>query len=171
MAKLNNGTNKSVIETMAELKNTAGIQLGIDEIEFPDGTKEKFYYNGEDDRQAAITFAQICFNATNNTAAAKTMMSTCFALLSKSITPTEMTVLSDGMTYYIDHKRKLLCDKYGNIIVELEEDEKKIKDKLAITRLLEERAERKVWTDCGCTNFDCWDDDEDDDFDYCNRLD
>ena len=161
MAKLNNGSNKSVIETMEELKNTPGINLGIDEVEFPDGTKEKFYYNGEEDRQAAITFAQICYNATNNTAAAKVMMATCFALLTKGITPTEMTVLGDGITYYIDHKRKLLCDKYGNIIVELEDDEKKIKDKLAVSRLLQERAERKIWKDCGCCGC-CDDDDEDD---------
>ncbi len=145
MAKLNNGTNKNVIETMAELKNAAGINLGTDEIEFPDGTKEKFYYNGEEDRQAAINFAQICFDATNNTAAAKVMMATCFALLTKDIMPTETTVLGDGGTYYIDHKRKLLCDKQGNIIVELEDDEKKIKDKLAISRLLQERAERIIW--------------------------
>ena len=146
MAKLNN-TNKGVIETMAQLLNTNNLNLGIDEIEFPDGTKEKFFYNGEEDRQAAINFAQICFNATNDTMRAKQMMATCFALLTKGITPTEQTVLGDGGTYYIDHKRKLLCDKYGNIIVELEEDEKVIKDKLAITRLLQERAERKIWAD------------------------
>lgn len=146
MAKLN-GTNKNVVETMAELSNIPSINLGIDEIEFPDGTKEKFYYNGEEDRQAAITFAQICFNATHNTIEAKRMMTTCFALLTKGITPTEMTVLGDGGTYYIDHKHKLLCDKYGNIITELEEDEKEIKDKLAITRLLQERAERIIWED------------------------
>ena len=146
MAKLNN-TNKDVIETMAELIKAPNINLGIEEIEFPDGTKEKFYYNGEEDRQAAINFAQICFNATNNTVQAKRMMSTCFALLTKGITPTASTVLSDGITYYIDHKRKLLCNKYGNIIVELEEDEQKIKDKLAITRLLMERADRKIWED------------------------
>ena len=159
MAKLNNGSNKDVIETMAELQNTPGINLGIDEVEFPDGTKEKFYYNGEEDRQAAITFAQICYNATNNTASAKVMMRTCFALLTKGITPTETTVLGDGITYYVDHKRKLLCDKYGNIIVELEDDEKKIKDKLAISRLLQERAERKIWEDeCGCCG--CCDDDD-----------
>ena len=158
MAKLNNGSNKGVIETMAELQNTPGINLGIDEVEFPDGTKEKFYYNGEEDRQAAITFAQICYNATNNTAKAKQMMKTCFALLTKGITPTAMTALNDGITYYIDHKRKLLCDSYGNIIVELEEDEKKIKDKLAISRLLQERAERKIWEEeCGC----CCDDEDD----------
>ena len=153
MTKLNN-TNKNVIETMAELKNISNINLGVDEIEFPDGTKEKFYYNGEEDRQAAITFAQICFNATHNTNAAKQMMATCFALLTKGIAPTEMTVLGDGITYYIDHNRKLLCDKYGNIIVELEDDEKEIFNdirrtdiKLAITRLLQERAEVKIWTD------------------------
>ena len=145
MAKLSNGANKSVIETMEELKSTSGINLGIDEIEFPDGTKEKFYYNGEADRQAAINFAQICYNATNNTEQAKCMMATCFALLTKNIMPTEAVTLEDGLTYYVDHKRKLLCDKYGNIVVELEEDEKAIEDKLAITRLLKERAERVIW--------------------------
>lgn len=160
MAKLTNGTNKSVIETMQELKVAPNMQLGIDEIEFPDGTKTQFYYNGEEDRQAAITFAQICYNATNNTPAAKQMMRTCFALLTKGITPMDTTVLGDGCTYYIDYKRKLMCDSYGNILVELEEDEKKIKDKLAIRRLLEERGERQTWIDQGCTNFDCWDEDE-----------
>lgn len=154
MAKLNNGTKKDVIETMAELKNTAGINLGIDEIEFPDGTKEKFYFNGEEDRQAAIKFAQICFDSTNNNPAqAKQRMRICFALLSKGITPDTSIPLSDGIEYYIDYKRKILCDKQGNIIVELEEDEKKIKDKLAISRLLQERADRKIWEDeCGCYN-------------------
>ena len=153
MAKLNN-TNKNVIETMAELLKADNMKLGIDEIEFPDGTKEKFYYNGEQDRQAAITFAQTCFNATNDTAKAKQMMATCYALLTKGIVPTAQTVLSDGITYYIDHNRKLLCDKYGNIVVELEDDEKEIfadisRDdvKLAITRLLEERGQVQIWVD------------------------
>lgn len=117
--------NKNLIDTMAELANTPNMNLGIDEIEFPDGTKEKFYYNGEADRQAAIAFAQICFNATNDTAKAKQMMSQCFALMTKGITPTE-EILIDGITYYIDHNRKLLCDRYGEIIVELEDDEKEI---------------------------------------------
>lgn len=158
MAKLTNGTNKSVIETMQELKTQKNINLTIEEIEFPDGTKEKFYCNGEEDKQAAINFAQICFNATNNTARAKQMMATCFALLTKGITPDVAIPLSDGIEYFIDYKRKLLCDKYGNIIVELEEDEKKIKDKLAISRLLQERADRKIWEDeCGCCC--CCDDD------------
>lgn len=160
MAKLQNGTNKGVIETMEELKKVPNIQLGIDEVEFPDGTKEKFYYNGEEDRQAAITFAQICYNATNNTSAAKSMMRTCFALLTKGITPMDTTVLGDGITYFIDYKRKLMCDRYGNILVELEEDEKKCKDKLLIRRLLEERGERQTWIDQGCCNFDCWDDED-----------
>lgn len=153
MTKLTNN-NKNLIETMAELANTPNMNLGIDEIEFPDGTKEKFYYNGEADKQAAIAFAQICFNATNDTAKAKQMMANCFALMTKGITPTEETVLGDGGTYYIDHNRKLLCNKYGNIIVELEDDEKEIFNdisrkeiKLAISRLLTERAEVKIWTD------------------------
>ena len=160
MAKLQNGSNKDVIATMAELKNTPNMNLGVDEIEFPDGTKEKFYYNGEEDRQAAITFAQICYNATNNTVHAKQMMATCFALLTKGIMPTATTVLGDGCTYYIDHNRKLMCDPYGNILVELEEDEKQIfaditrEDvKLAITRLLMERGERKTWEEQGCYNW------------------
>ena len=153
MTKLTNN-NKNLIETMTELANTPNMNLGIDEIEFPDGTREKFYYNGEADRQAAIAFAQICFNATNDTAKAKQMMANCFALMTKGIMPTEETVLGDGGTYYIDHNRKLLCDKYGNIIVELEDDEKEIfndirrKDiRLAISRLLTERAEVKIWVD------------------------
>ena len=133
-------TNKNVIETMAELKNTLGINLGVDEIEFPDGTKEKFYYNGEEDRQAAINFAQICFNATNDTCKAKEMMCVCFALLTKGITPTEMTEIC-GVTYYIDHEQKLLCDSCGNKIVELTDEEKAIKDKQAISIILRERAE------------------------------
>lgn len=161
MVKLTNQVNKDVMQVMEELSNVPNINLGIDEIEFPDGTKEKFYYNGEDDRQAAITFAQICYDATNNTVQAKQMMTTCFALLTKGIMPTVITALSDGITYYIDHKRKLLCDKWGNIVVELEDDEKKIKDKLAITRLLEERAERVIWQDvCDCC---CEEDKEDND--------
>lgn len=153
MAKINTN-NKNLIETMAELANTPNMNLGIDEIEFPDGTKEKFYYNGEADRKAAIAFAQICYNATNDTTRAKRMMQECFALMTKGITPTEETVLGDGGTYYIDHNRKLLCDKYGEIIVELEDDEKEIFNdirrgdiKLAISRLLKERAEVKIWVD------------------------
>ena len=158
--------NKSLIETMNELANTPNMNLGIDEIEFPDGTKEKFYYNGEADRQAAIKFAQICYNATNDTARAKRMMRECFALMTKGITPTE-EVLIDGITYYVDHNRKLLCDKNGEIIVELDDDEKEIfndirrKDiRLAISRLLEERATVKIWVDAEGAYIP-YDDDED----------
>lgn len=165
MTKLTNN-NKNLIDTMNELANTPNMNLGIDEIEFPDGTREKFYYNGEADRQAAIAFAQICFNATNDTAKAKQMMSQCFALMTKGITPTE-EVLIDGITYYIDHNRKLLCDRYGEIIVELEDDEKEIfndirrKDiRLAISRLLEERATVKIWVDAEGAYIPCEDEDE-----------
>ena len=161
--------NKTLIETMNELANTPNMNLGIDEIEFPDGTKERFYYNGEADRQAAIAFAQICFNATNDTAKAKRMMQTCFTLMTKGITPTE-EVLIDGITYYIDHNRKLLCDKYGEIIVELEDAEKEIfndirrKDiRLAISRLLEERATVKIWVDAEGAYIPCDEDEYDED--------
>ena len=147
MAKLNN-TNKGIIETMAELTNMPNMKLGIDEIEFPDGTREKFFYNGEEDRQAAITFAQICYDATHDTMAAKQMMVVCFSVLTNGSVPTAPTVRSNGTTYYMDHKRKLLCDQYGNIIVDLDDDEKKIKDKFAITRLLEEKGNRYIENAC-----------------------
>ena len=165
MTKLTNN-NKNLIDTMAELANTPNMNLGVDEIEFPDGTREKFYYNGEADRQAAIAFAQICFNATNDTAKAQEMMANCFALIIKGITPTE-EVLIDGIIYYIDHNRKLLCDKNGEIIVELDDDEKEIfndirrKDiRLAISRLLEERATVKIWVDAEGAYIPCKDEDE-----------
>ena len=136
-------TNKNVLETMAELKNVANINLGVDTIEFPDGTKEKFFFNGEEDKQAAIRFAQICYNATNDTCKAKQMMATCFALLTNGITPTE-TVEICGTIYYIDHEKKLLCDSCGNTIVELTEEEKAIEDNRAITIILKERAEALI---------------------------
>ena len=133
-------TNKTIVETMAELKNTMGINLGIDKIEFPDGSKEKFFFNGEEDRQAALNFAQICYNATNDTAKAKEMMFVCFALLTKGITPTESVVV-DGATCYIDHNKKLICDACGHTIAELTDEEKDIEDWRAITIILKERAE------------------------------
>lgn len=131
--------DKNTIETMAELRKCMEINLGMDEIEFPDGTKERFYYNGEEDRQAAIRFAQICFNATNDTVKAKQMMRTCFTLLTKGITPTEMIEMR-GSTYYIDHTKKLLCNSYGNTVAELTEEEKSIEDKQAISIILKQRA-------------------------------
>lgn len=165
MAKLMNG-NKNVVEVMAELMNKKNMQIGVDEIEFPDGSKEKFFYNGEEDRKAAIEFAQICLNATNETFKAKQMMAICFALKVNNITPTEIIEI-DGVMYYIDHERKILCDKMANIIVELEEDEKDIQDKKAITLLLKERAISALAEDDYDEGYDeDYDDNYDDDEDY-----
>lgn len=131
--------DKNVLETMAEIKK-ANINLGMEEIEFPNGQKEKFYYSGEEDKQAAINFAQICYNATNDTYKAKQMIQTCQALLIKGIMPTEMVEIY-GATYYIDHDKKLLCNRNGNTIAELTEEERdNIKDKKAIGIILTERA-------------------------------
>ena len=162
MAKLTNG-NKNVVEVMAELMNKKNMQMGVDEIEFPDGSKEKFFYNGEEDRKAAIEFAQICLNATNESYKAKRMMATCFALKVNNIIPTEIVEI-DGVMYYVDHERKVLCDEMANIIVELEEDEKDIQDKKAITLLLKERA-INVLAEDDCDDYDDEDYEDEDDYD------
>jgi hypothetical protein len=137
--------NKTVVEVMAELKNKANIKLGKDIIEFPDGSKKEFIYNGEADKNAAVEFAQICLNATNNSTKAKSMMDICMSLMIKNIQPSVETVLGDGATYYIDLEQKLLCDKYGNMVVKLTKEENDITDRKAIIRILEERGERKIW--------------------------
>lgn len=165
MAKLTNG-NKNVVEVMAELMSKKNMQMGVDEIEFPDGSKEKFFYNGEEDRMAAIEFAQICLNATNESYKAKQMMYICFALKVNNITPTEIVEIN-GVMYYVDHERKILCDKMANIIVELEEDEKDIQDKKAITLLLKERAINVFAEDDYDEDYDdCDDEDYEDEDDY-----
>lgn len=164
MAKINSN-NKNVVEVAAEIKRLNTINLGIDEIEFPDGTKEQFYFNGEADRQAAINFATICYNATNNTVECKQMMFTCFMLLSNGITPTEIVTLNNGITAYIDHEKRLIADGNGNVIVELADDEKEaIGDNLIITRLLIERASAAFRNN---HIGDCYDDNCDD-YDECD---
>ena len=170
MAKLTNGNEKSVVEVMEILAGKKNMNLGIDEIEFPDGTKEKFFYNGEEDRKAAIEFAQICLNATNDSCKAKQMMAICFALKVNNITPTEIVEI-DGIMYYVDHERKILCDKMANIIVELEEDEKDIQDKKAITLLLKERAINALAGDNCDEDCDDCDDEDYDDEDYEDKDD
>ena len=41
---------KNIINALDAMKADENINLGIEEIEFPDGSKEKFYYNGEADK-------------------------------------------------------------------------------------------------------------------------
>ena len=161
---MNNQRQDNVIDVINEMNKRSNISLGIASIEFPDGTVEKYYYNGEEDRQAAVDFAQICLDACNSDSRkAKKMMYMCFMLMSKGITPTEIVKLDDGNEYYIDHKQRILVDGNGNIVVALTDKEKKQVggSKGAISLILKERANRLLEEDC---------DDEDDDSDDFDEL-
>ena len=161
---VSNQRQDNVIDIINEMNKRSNISLGIASIEFPDGTVEKYYYNGEEDRQAAIDFAQICLDACNSDSRkAKRMMYTCFMLMSKGITPTEIVELNDGNEYYIDHKQRILTDGNGNIVVALTDEEKKKvgNGKGAISLILKERANRLLEDD---------DNDEDDDSDDFDEL-
>ena len=158
---VSNQRQDNVIDVIKEMNKRSNISLGIASIEFPDGTVEKYYYNGEEDRQAAIDFAQICLDACNSDSRkAKQMMRICFMLMSKGITPTEIVELNDGNEYYIDHKQRILVDSNGNTIVALTDTEKKQvgNSKGAISLILKERANRLLEEDDN-------EDDDSDDFD------
>ena len=158
---VSNQRQDNVIDVIKEMNKRSNISLGIASIEFPDGSIEKYYYNGEEDRQAAVDFAQICLDACNSDSRkAKRMMYTCFMLMSKGITPTEIVELNDGNEYYIDHKQRILTDGNGNTIVALTDKEKKQVggSKGAISLILKERANRLLEEDDN-------EDDDSDDFD------
>lgn len=158
---ISNQRNDNIIDVINEMNKRSNLNLGIASIEFPDGTVEKYYYNGEADRQAAIDFAQICLDACNSDSRkAKKMMRICFMLMSKGINPTEIVELNDGNEYYIDHKQRILVDSNGNIIVALTDEEKKQvgNSKGAISLILKERANRLLEEDDN-------EDDDSDDFD------
>lgn len=161
---VSNQRQDNVIDVINEMNKRSNISLGIASIEFPDGTVEKYYYNGEADKQAAVDFAQICLDACNSDSRkAKKMMRICFMLMSKGINPTEIVTLNDGNEYYIDHKQRILTDGNGNIVVALTDEEKKQvgNSKGAISLILKERANRLLEEDC---------DDEDDDSDDFDEL-
>ena len=161
---MNNQRQDNVIDVFNEMSKRPNLNMGIASIEFPDGTVEKYYYNGEEDRQAAVDFAQICLDACNSDSRkAKRMMCTCFMLMSKGINPTEIVELNDGKEYYIDHKQRILVDGSGNIVVALTDKEKKQvgNSKGAISLILKERANRLFEDDC-----DDYDDDEDEEEEY-----
>ena len=161
---VSNQRQDNIIDVINEMNKRNNISLGIASIEFPDGSIEKYYYNGEEDRQAAVDFAQICLDACNSDSRkAKRMMRICFMLMSKGITPTEIVELNDGNEYYIDHKQRILTDGNGNIVVALTDEEKKQVggSKGAISLILKERANRLLEEDC---------DDEDDDSDDFDEL-
>ena len=161
---ISNQRNDNIIDVINEMNKRSNLNLGIASIEFPDGTVEKYYYNGEADKQAAVDFAQICLDACNSDSRkAKKMMRICFMLMSKGITPTEIVELNDGNEYYIDHKQRILVDGSGNIVVALTDEEKKQvgNSKGAISLILKERANRLFEDDC-----DDYDDDEDEEEEY-----
>lgn len=156
---MSNQRNDNVIDVIKEMNKRNNLHLGIAEIEFPDGTVEKYYYNGEEDRQAAVDFAQICLDACNSDSCkAKQMMRICFMLTSRGVTPTEIVELNDGNEYYIDHKQRILVNDNGDTIVELSDEEKKQvgNSKGAISLILKERANRLFEDD--------YDDEDDDDY-------
>ena len=160
---ISNQRNDNIIDVINEMNKRSNLNLGIASIEFPDGTVEKYYYNGEADKQAAVDFAQICLDACNSDSRkAKKMMRICFMLMSKGINPTEIVELNDGNEYYIDHKQRILVDSNGNTIVALTDTEKKQvgNSKGAISLILKERANRLLEED----------DDEDDDSDDFDEL-
>lgn len=157
---VSNQRQDNIIDVINEMNKRNNISLGIASIEFPDGTVEKYYYNGEADKQAAVDFAQICLDACNSDSRkAKQMMRICFMLMSKGITPTEIVELNDDNEYYIDHKQRILVNGNGDIIVELNDEEKKQvgNSKGAISLILKERANRLLGDDCD--DDDCDDDD------------
>ena len=158
---ISNQRNDNIIDVINEMNKRSNLNLGIASIEFPDGTVEKYYYNGEADKQAAVDFAQICLDACNSDSRkAKKMMRICFILMSKGINPTEIVELNDGNEYYIDHKQRILVDSNGNTIVALTDTEKKQvgNSKGAISLILKERANRLLEEDDN-------EDDDSDDFD------
>ena len=158
---ISNQRNDNIIDVINEMNKRSNLNLGIASIEFPDGTVEKYYYNGEADKQAAVDFAQICLDACNSDSRkAKKMMRICFMLMSKGINPTEIVELNDGNEYYIDHKQRILVDSNGNTIVALTDTEKKQvgNSKGAISLILKERANRLLEEDDN-------EDDDSDDFD------
>lgn len=159
---ISNQRNDNVIDVFNEMNKRSNLNMGIASIEFPDGTVEKYYYNGEADKQAAVDFAQICLDACNSDSRkAKRMMYICFMLKSKGITPTEIVELNDGNEYYIDHKQRILVDGSGNTIVALTDDEKKQvgNSKGAISLILKERANRLLEEDYN--EYDDYDEDDD----------
>ena len=162
---VSNQRQDNIIDVINEMNKRSNLNLGIASIEFPDGTVEKYYYNGEADKQAAVDFAQICLDACNSDSRkAKKMMRICFMLMSKGINPTEIVELNDGNEYYIDHKQRILVDSNGKTIVALTDTEKKQvgNSKGAISLILKERANRLLEEE-----YD--EDDDSDDFDELLR--
>ena len=137
----------NIINALDAMKADENINLGIEEIEFPDGSKEKFYYNGEADKQAAVHFAQICIDVcAGDSDKAKRMMASCFVLLTNGYNVDEIVPSAESeidTETYIDYKKGVLLTPYATVVASLTEDELKATKgkKNALTKsLLLERA-------------------------------
>lgn len=137
----------NIINALDAMKADGNINLGIEEIEFPDGSKEKFYYNGEADKQAAVHFAQICIDVcAGDSDKAKRMMASCFVLLTNGYNVDEIVPSAESeidTETYIDYKKGVLLTPYATVVASLTEDELKATKgkKNALTKsLLLERA-------------------------------
>ena len=137
----------NIINALDAMKADENINLGIEEIEFPDGSKEKFYYNGEADKQAAVHFAQICIDVcAGDSDKAKRMMLSCFVLLTNGYNIDEIVPSAESeidTETYIDYKKGVLLTPYASVVASLTEDELKATKgkKNALTKsLLLERA-------------------------------
>lgn len=138
---------KNIINALDAMKADENINLGIEEIEFPDGSKEKFYYNGEADKQAAVHFAQICIDVcSGDSDKAKRMMASCFVLLTNGYNVDEIVTSAESeidTETYIDYKKGVLLTPQATVVASLTEDELKATKgkKNALTKsLLLERA-------------------------------
>ena len=137
----------NIINALDAMKADGNINLGIETIEFPDGSKEKFYYNGEADKQAAVHFAQICIDVcAGDSDKAKRMMASCFVLLTNGYNVDEIVPSAESeidTETYIDYKKGVLLTPYATVVASLTEDELKATKgkKNALTKsLLLERA-------------------------------
>ena len=137
----------NIINALDAMKADENINLGIEEIEFPDGSKEKFYYNGEADKQAAVHFAQICIDVcAGDSDKAKRMMASCFVLLTNGYNVDEIVPSAESeidTETYIDYKKGVLLTPQATVVASLTEDELKATKgkKNALTKsLLLERA-------------------------------
>ena len=137
----------NIINALDAMKADENINLGIEEIEFPDGSKEKFYYNGEADKQAAVHFAQICIDVcAGDSDKAKRMMASCFVLLTNGYNVDEIVPSTESeidTETYIDYKKGVLLTPQATVVASLTEDELKATKgkKNALTKsLLLERA-------------------------------
>ena len=137
----------NIINALDAMKADGNINLGIETIEFPDGSKEKFCYNGESDKQAAVHFAQICIDVcAGDSDKAKHMMASCFMLLTKGYNVDEIVTSAESeidTETYIDYKKGVLLTPQATVVASLTEDELKATKgkKNALTKsLLLERA-------------------------------